>query len=1187
VGTDGTGGVCFAATTACLDGNDPARFVLDGSPCGTAGSICIARSCVPASCGDGVVTLAVGEECDDGVDNGDVADACRATCVLPACGDGIVDGGEECDAGADNGDAANACRATCVLPACGDGIVDDGEACDTGSQNSDVRGGACRTTCLAAACGDSVRDPGEECDEGPLNSDAPGGSCRSTCVRAACGDGVLDVDEDCDDGNVASGDGCRADCGKVERCGDGELDVGDSDDVREAFEEECDDGNDNPVDGCADCRHQTWRRDLLVNGRVQGQRALDIGFAEPTAAAVDALGRIYVADGASHVVRRIDVDGTVTTVAGNGSAGFSGDGGQATSARLELPVAVAVDASGRLYVADRANHRVRRIDANGIITTHAGTGTAGFSGDGGQARDARLNDPRAVTVDPAGRLVIADRGNARIRRVANDGTITTIAGVGTAGNSGDGGPATQAEFESLSGVFADAVGRIFIVDANNHDVRRIDLDGTIVPVAGANFVGFCGDGGLAISACLYFPIGVAVDPAGRVFIADRNNGRIRRVETNGVITTVAGTGLGGFSGDGGPSAAAQISGGVTGVTIDNRGRLLIVDGGNKRLRRIDEQGVINTVAGTGATGAAGDGGPATSAPLRRPSSVAAGPDGAFFVADFDGHRVRRIAVDGTITTVAGIGAAGFAGDGGPATSALLSHPAGIAVDPSGRVYIADQDNHRVRRIELDGTIRTVAGTGTFSSVGDGVLATETGLAFPSGVAVDAGGRLFIASLNAHTVLRVDVDGTSHRVAGTGTFGSSQDGGLATESALNFPINLAVDASGGLLIVDRGSHRVRRIETDGTISTVAGQFGTIGFFAGDGGLANRSFLHTPTDVTVDAQGQMYIVDQGNQRVRKVGVDGIIRTLAGTGIAGLAGDFGSATNAQLDTPASVAVDGTGRVLIADQANDRLRLIDVDGTITTMAGLTHPAGPGSFERAQLYASRMLVPLGADLLSVGDFGRIVRLALDARVAEVVVGYDAAAPSSLASRVTLHDARGIAFDPDARTLVITEAGTAALTVVHVDIDDDGNVEPAAAWTHTTLPTTLLAPAGIAFDDATATFVVADEAAHCVVRLDRAGTLLATLAGRCGAPGSFPGFLDSPSHVALSPHSGAFYVADTNNHRVLRVLDDATVTVIGDGSVSSAGEGTPARLSADHIFQRIFEELRASFCDGRQPNLGK
>ncbi|MEV0374913.1 RICIN domain-containing protein [Streptomyces sp. NPDC050636] len=331
----------------------------------------------------------------------------------------------------------------------------------------------------------------------------------------------------------------------------------------------------------------------------------------------------------------------ISTVAGTGVAGFKGDNEPAVSAQLNRPYGIAVDSTGTLYFSDFYNHRVRKITTDGKVGTVAGTGAAGFSGDNGPAVSAQLNYPRAVAVDSAGTVYITDTNNHRVRKITTDGKISTVAGAGTAGFSGDGGPATAARLHTPLGVAVDSTGVLHIIDHGNHRIRKMTVDGKISTVAGTGSGGFAGDGGPAVSAQLNGPHAVVVDGAGDLYIADYSNHRVRKITADGKISTVAGTGTAGFSGDDGPAASAQLNGPV-GMVVDSTGIL--------------------------------------------------------YIAEYSNHRVRKITADGKISTVAGTGTAGFSGDDGPAASAQLKNPFGLAVDCVDTLYIADHLNHRVRKI---------------------------------------------------------------------------------------------------------------------------------------------------------------------------------------------------------------------------------------------------------------------------------------------------------------------------------------------------------------------------------------------------------------------------------------------------------------------------------------------------------
>jgi sugar lactone lactonase YvrE len=398
----------------------------------------------------------------------------------------------------------------------------------------------------------------------------------------------------------------------------------------------------------------------------------------------------------------VGTNGIITTVAGNGTNGSSGDGGAATNAEFNDPCGVAVDGFGNLYIADAGNDCIREVGTNGIITTVAGNGTFGYSGDGGAATNAELGGPNGVAVDGSGNLFIADYNNDCIREVGTNDIITTAAGNGTAGYSGDSGWATNAELNHPEGVVVDGYGNLYIADFGNNRIREVGTNGIITTVAGNGTNGYSGDGGAATNAELHSPNGVTVDRYGNLYIADAGNERIREVGTNGIITTVAGNGVAGYSGDGGVATNAELNN-PWGVAVDGFGNLFTADNENQRIRKVGTNGIITTVAGNGKNGDSGDGGAATNAELWYPASVAVDGFGNLFFADQFYDIIREVGTNGIITRVAGHGVSGYYGDGGAATNAELSSPSGVAVDGFGNLYIADTGNYRIREVVYPGT----------------------------------------------------------------------------------------------------------------------------------------------------------------------------------------------------------------------------------------------------------------------------------------------------------------------------------------------------------------------------------------------------------------------------------------------------------------------------------------------------
>ncbi len=528
----------------------------------------------------------------------------------------------------------------------------------------------------------------------------------------------------------------------------------------------------------------------------------------PQGVAVDKSGNVFIADTGDNRICKVTPDGTITSVAGDSLASFFGDGGNAASAELQHPSDVAVDSSGNLYIADTANAAIRKVTTDGLINSIAGNGTIGFSGDAGFAVKAGLIAPMSVAVDSSGNVFIVENGDSRIRQIDTKGNINTIAGTGTAGFGGDGSAALPAQFNSPSGIAVDSSGSLFIADSLNLRIRKI-AGSNISTVAGNGLLSDSGDGGAATAAQLNSPLGVAVDSSGNLYVADTGNNVVRKIAPGGVITNFAGNGTAGFGGDGGAATSAQLNG-PQGLAVDASGNLYIADAGNARIREVSG-GTITTVAGSGTAGFSGDGGSATGAQLNFPSAVAVDAAGNLYIADFSNNRIRKVS-GATITTIAGNGNAGFSGDGGQATSAQLNTPRGVAVDASNTIYIADTGNNLVRRVTAGGAIFTLAGNGAPGFSGDGGSATAAQVGNPAAVAVDAGANVYIADGSAR-VRKVFSTGTIVTIAGNGALGYSGDGGAATSASLSAPSAIALNAA-NVYLADTGNNAVRLLRFAG-------------------------------------------------------------------------------------------------------------------------------------------------------------------------------------------------------------------------------------------------------------------------------------------------------------------------------------------------------------------------------------
>jgi len=577
----------------------------------------------------------------------------------------------------------------------------------------------------------------------------------------------------------------------------------------------------------------------------------------PNAIVLDAAGDLFIADAGNNRIRKVDTNGFISTIAGSGLPYFNGvpfnvgDNGAATNAGIYNPASLCLDAAGNIFIADVGNNRIRKVATNGIITTFAGNGNAGYSGDNRSATSANLHNPTGVAMDVSNNLFIADSYNSCIRKVNSSGIISTVAGKNSpiGGYSGDGGAATSARMNNPVGIALDAGHNWFIVDSGNHCVRKVGTNNIITTVAGNGAEGYSGDGGAATNANLANPQNLAVDGVGNLIIADAGNNRIRQVGTNGVITTIAGRRLN----DGDYATNATLNT-VRGVAVDVIGNLYLGDARNHCLRKVDTNGIITTIAGNGFPGYSGDGAIAANATLNQPSGVAVDTQGNLYVADTGNYRIRKVDTNGYISTVAGVGVYGGGGNGGAATNAQISEAYGVAVDAAGNLFIADTvANACVRKVDTNGVITTVntylganpfgvavdsAGNlfaayiyenvirelstngasstvagyifsnGSFS--GDGGWATNASLNQPEGVAVDMKGNLFISDTSNYRIRKVNTNGIISTIAGNGIAGYSGDGGPANNASMHLPFGLAADAAGNVYFADQINNRVRKV-----------------------------------------------------------------------------------------------------------------------------------------------------------------------------------------------------------------------------------------------------------------------------------------------------------------------------------------------------------------------------------------
>jgi len=832
----------------------------------------------------------------------------------------------------------------------------------------------------------------------------------------------------------------------------------------------------------------------------------------------------------------------IITVAGTGARGFSGDGGPALAANLNNPFGISVDTVGNLFIVDYSNSRIRKVDTNGIIITVAGGGNSdpnsGYAGDGGPGTNAQLNLPTCVAFDSAGNMFISDGYNNRVRKLALDGTITTAVGGGMLW--GDNIPATNSTLTLPIYVAFDQQDNLFIADSMDSRIRKVDTSGIITTVAGNGVIAFGGDGGFATNASLMEPSAVLPTPSGNLLVSDWGSDRIRIVKSDGVIETLVGNGNGSpqegsYSGDGGAATNAGLYY-PAGLAMEPSGSFLIADSNNNAIREVDTNGVITTAVGQ-----------AQNAGLSMPLGVAVDPVGNIFIADSNNHRIREVPVQGptyAMNTLAATDAGDYdvvvtspygsitsqiatltvllppsitsqpssrtvavtknttfsiSNSGTPpfayqwlfnsaplsgatsnvlvlpvvgATNAgkyqvIVTNPYGTATSTVATLTVAFPPTITLQpmgstnatggtltlivgyagtppfscRWRLNGTnlpigiISTIAGSGSSyplagSYSGDGGRATNARFYSPYGIALDSKGRLLIADTGNYRIRSVETNGVISPLAGSGTRGYSGDGSWATNAALSQPVGLAIDSSGAVIFADQGNHRIRKIAMSGVISSIAGSgsyYPAAGGFGGDGAFATNANLFQPKGVSVSSSGNLFIADSMNNRIRMIGTDGIITTFAGTGTMGAAGDAGPASDAQLGRPSHVAFDAWGNVFIADTANHRIRKVDTNGIVSTVAGIgisSYLGDGGPATDAGLSSpSAVAVDAFGNLLIADSGNSLVRIVLTNGIISTLAGRSAgfSGDGGIATNAKLANAASIAVDSDSDTLYIAD----------------------------------------------------------------------------------------------------------------------------------------------------------------------
>lgn len=952
-------GAC--ASGELLSCNDNSACTIDS--CDTKTGLCNYVASKNGIVCDDLNGCTVGETCSNGKCLGGVAAVCddKSICTTDSC---------------------DKVTGKCVFAPVAEGaICNDNSAC---TSNDACAKGVC--TGKATVCDDKIACTTDTCN--PID-----GKCAfsKTPIGGACEDGnICTINDTCDVLGT-----CKA--GIVNPCSDNNVCTSDSCVLNAcknvAVSGFCEDGN--PCTGGEVCAlGKCGAGTEAVVSTVAGSGLLQwkdgkgaaAGFYYPRGLAVDTAGAVYVADSTNNRIRKISLGGDVTTFAGSGTATFAD--GLGTSASFNLPYAVAVNAAGVVFVADRSNHRIRKITPDGKVSTFAGS-VAGYAD--GKGVTAKFNSPSGIALDSNGWFWVADTGNQRIRRISPDGSVSTLAGgvVGAADGKG-----ALAQFNAPLGIAADLAGNLYVADSGNHRIRKVAPDGTVSTYAGTT-LGWQ-DGAVA-QARFSGPTAVAVGGDGSVFVADSGNQRLRKVFTNAVVSTVGGVGVAGST-DGGALSVARFYA-PSGIAVASDGNLYVGDTTSNKIRHLSfltascsdgnpcttdscdavtgckfvaaaDKAPCNdgnactsgdacaTAQCVGLAKKCDDGNSCTDDACEPLTGVCSTSNSVALDCD-DGNLCTSgeycnggacSGIVGNVSTLAGSGVAGAADGVGAAAS--LNLPQQVALGADGNLLFADSGNHKIRKVTPTGTVSAFAGS--INGYLDGAV-DQARFSNPQGVAIASDGTVYVAD-TANNRIRKIAAGVVSTLAGDGVAGVLD--GPAAGARFSAPYSVAVDNQNSVYVADTANHRIRKI-SGGIVSTFSGS-GVAGFVDGAG---NAAKFNGPQGIAVDAQFNVWVGDTANQRVRKIFQDGSVVTVGGTGAAGFLD--GPVAQSIFNAPGQIAIDINGAAYVADRSNYRIRKI-AGGVVTTVAGNGVSAfvdGPGT-------SASFALPSG---VAVGVDGRIL----------------------------------------------------------------------------------------------------------------------------------------------------------------------------------------------------------------------
>jgi len=896
-------------------------------------------------------------------------------------------------------------------------------------------------------------------------------------------------------------------------------------------------------------------------------------FNDPSSVVVDSSGNMYIADTANCTIRKVSTSGVTTTLAGASGVAGTADG-TGTAARFNWPAGMVIDSSGTLYVADTANHSIRKVTSAGVVTTLAGnSGTYGFADGTGTA--AKFNQPLGLVLDSSSNLYVADTGNSIIRKVTPAGVVTTFVGTGTQPSAGSiDGTGNAARFYLPNGVVSDTSGNVFVADSYNHTIRKVTSAGVVTTFAGSAGQRGTTDG-TGTAARFDLPCHMAIDSSNNIYVADSINSTIRKITSAGVVTTFAGmAGTPGYV-DGNTSGA--LFNGPAAVAVDTSGNLFIADTGNNTIRKISSAGLVTTIAGqAGISGVTDDTG--TAALFASPTGICVDTSGNLFVADASVHTIRKITSAGVVTTFAG--EAGYYGiTDASSTAARFYTPEDVAVDSSGNVYVADTNNCLIRKITSAGAVSTIAGMARRKGAVDGT-GTATQFCFPAGLTIDSSGNLFVADTYNNMIRKITSSAVVSTLAGAASNAGYLDG---TGTAVKFrnAAGITLNTDGNFYVADTGNNTIRKVTAAGVVTAYAGAGYTASSGSTDGALRTARF-NSPGAITSDNQGNLYVADTSSSTVRKIDNNNTVSTLVGVAYTpGLAD--GTTTSARLNLPNGISSDTSGYLYVADSGNNVIRrVVASTGATTTIAGLASSRGSTDGTGS---AARFYEPIGCaydsttgnlyvtdtnnnTIRQVTSAGVVTSIAGTAGVTGIADGTGTSGTFYGPSGIAV-DSSGVMYVADTNSSIIRKVTSAGVVTTMAGI---------AATTGTadgsTTDARFNSPIGIAVSSS-GTVYIADSGSHTIRKMTSGG-VVTTLAGKAGTSGcedaTGTGATFYSPQALVTDSSENIYVSDTANNTIRKVTSSGVVTTFAGnayqkGHVDATGTfayfNSPRGITAD------------------------